>query len=274
MAELPEVESIRRALAAEITGVRWGTVSVKPGRIFRTPAVALAKSLRGSRVEAVRRRGKVILFDFDNDLVLLVHLGMSGQILLHPPSDPGPDHRHLTVGLEDGRALVFRDPRRFGFFRLARKEDVPGLRELAGVGIDPLDSALTWEKFNAMLKSRTTKVKALLMDQRVMAGIGNIYADEILHHARISPHRQASDLSPIEMKELYHAIRTVLSGATERGGTSFDAAFTDIYGRPGLYGGSLKVYERGDEPCPRCNTGLKSARVAGRSSVFCPHCQK
>jgi formamidopyrimidine-DNA glycosylase len=274
VAELPEVESIRRALAAETAGTRWDSVSAKPGRVFHTPAPVVAGALNGARLQGVRRRGKVLLLDFDNGHVLLVHLGMSGQILLEPSAAVPPDHRHLEARLEDGRVLVFRDPRRFGYLKLARREEIFSLKELARIGPDPLDPALTWEKFNAEMKARTTRVKALLMDQGVMAGIGNIYADEILHHARINPHRQASDLSPVELKELYHAIRAVLLIAIERGGTSFDSAFTDIYGRPGLYGGSLKVYDRVNEPCPRCNTALKTARISGRASVFCPHCQK
>lgn len=274
MAELPEVETIRRQLAAEVSGRSWEDVLVKPSSLLRTPSRAVSERLKGARLEGVSRRGKVLLLEFGNGQVLLAHLGMTGQILLAPPAEPGVDHRHLTATLDDGRRLVFRDPRRLGFLKLAGKGELPGLKELSGIGPDPLDPALTWDKFQGEFKSRGGKVKSLLMDQRLFAGMGNIYADEILHGARVRPTRQASDLSPVELKDLYHGIRHVLGLAISHGGTSFDAAFVDIYGKPGLYGGCLKVYGRGKEPCLSCNTPLKLVRVGGRSSTFCPRCQR
>jgi len=222
----------------------------------------------------MERRGKVLLFGFRNEMVLLCHLGMSGQVLLTPPAEPGPEHHHLVARLDDGRRLVFRDPRRLGFLKLARRSDLGSLKELSGIGADPLDPALTWDRFRAEFKSRAGKVKALLMDQRIFAGMGNIYADEILHASRVKPTRTVSELSPVELKELYHSIRQTLGVAISYGGTSFDEAFVDIYGKPGLFGGCLKVYGREKEPCLRCSTPLKQAKVGGRSSVFCPHCQK
>ncbi len=274
MPELPEVETIRRQLAEAVDGARWETLTARPSSLFRTPARAVAERLKGAKLDMVERRGKTLLFCFEGGWVLLAHLGMSGQILLTPPAEPQPHHRHLTVHLNDGRQLVFRDPRRFGFLKLVRREAVNDVKELANVGADPLDPALTWDKFASDFKARESKVKPLLMSQRLFAGIGNVYADEILYHARVRPARLAIELSPVELKELYHAIRQVLSTAIGYGGTSFDEAFVDLYGRPGLYGGCLKVYGRGGEPCMRCNTPLKAVQIGGRSSVFCSHCQK
>jgi len=274
MAELPEVETIRRQLTASVAGLRWDGVEAKPASLFRTPPAAVRARLTGARLGGVERRGKVLLLVFDPQRILLVHLGMSGQVLLVPPAVPAPGHAHLVATLEDGRELVFRDPRRFGFFRLARATELDGLRELASVGLDPFDPRQTWEKFLRDCAARGGAVKPLLMRQTHFAGVGNIYADEILFASRIRPTRPASSLNPVEQKQLFHAIRDILSAAIEFGGTSFDEAFTDIYGRPGLYGGRLLVYGKEGEPCGRCNTTLKLARIGGRSSVFCPHCQR
>ena len=273
MAELPEVETLRRQLLAAVVGLRWDRVEAVPSSLFRTPAKAVAEALTGARLARVDRRGKVLLLGFDADRVLLVHLGMSGQILLVPPAEPGPRHQHLVATIEDGRRLVFRDPRRFGFLKLAREAGLVVVKELASVGRDPLDPAQTWERFVRDCAGRAGAVKPLLLSQEFFAGVGNIYADEILHAARLRPARAAASLTPVEQKELFHAVRDILSSAIEYGGTSFDAAFTDIYGRPGLYGGRLKVYGRDGEPCDRCHTALRQAVVGGRSSVFCPHCQ-
>jgi len=274
MPELPEVETIRRQLAADVAGARWHQVTARPSSVFRTPSRVLAARLNGVKLDAVERRGKLLLFHFEGGWVFLAHLGMSGQIFLAPPAQPPPNHRHLTVTLEDGRQLIFRDPRRFGYLKLIRKEEVGAAKELANVGSDPLDPALTWARFMSEFRGRHSKVKPLLMSQHLFAGIGNVYADEILYQARVRPARLVGGLSPVELKNLYHAIREVLANAIEYGGTSFDEAFVDLYGRPGLYGGCLKVYSREGEPCTRCNTPLKQLRIIGRTSVFCPHCQK
>ncbi len=274
MAELPEVETIRRQIAESLSGTVWESLAIHPCSLFRTPSRAIVERLQGARLEKVERRGKLLILGFENGWVFLAHLGMSGQILLAPPAEPHPNHQHLVVTINDGRRLVFRDPRRLGFLKLARREDLNGLKEVAGIGPDPLDPSLTWDKFQGEFKLRKGKVKGLLMDQRLFAGIGNIYADEILHRARVRPTREAAELSPVELKELYHALRQLLSVAIEHGGTSFDAAFVDLFGRPGLYGGCLKVYGRENEPCFQCSIPLTLVTVGGRSSVFCTHCQK
>lgn len=274
MAELPEVEAIRRQLAAEVVGRRWVAVTAKPGRIFRTPAPAAARALRGARLEKAGRRGKVLLLEFDGGKVLLVHLGMSGQVLLVPPAEHPEGHVHLEAALDDGRKLVFRDPRKFGFYRLAKAGETDSLRELAGIGTDPTAPGFTWEKFSADLRARKGALKPLLMDQSFFGGIGNIYSDEILFASRLRPMRGVETLTPVEAKDLFHSVRDVLASAIGCGGTSFDEAFTDVYGKPGLYGGRLAVYGKQGEPCGHCSTELKLIRSGGRSSVFCPHCQK
>jgi formamidopyrimidine-DNA glycosylase len=274
MAELPEVETIRRQAAAELAGRTWTALAAKPSRYFRSPAGALVRRLKGAVLGKVERRGKVLLFRFRHGSTLLVHLGMTGQVLLVPPAPAAPDHRHLVASLDDGRTLVFRDPRRFGWMRLVADAELEGVRELAQLGVDPLDPALTWDRFSRDVMERGGAVKAVLMDQRVFAGIGNIYADEILFQSRIPPARRASELSPPQLKDLYHAVKGVLAASIDFGGTSFDEAYVDIHGRPGLYGGCLGVYGREGEPCGRCSTRLEHRPVAGRTSVFCPRCQK
>lgn len=272
MPELPEVETIRRQLTAELAGVAWERLTARPSSWFRTPAPAVVRRLTGARLESVDRSGKVLLLRFGGGRCLLAHLGMSGQVLLVPPADPDPRHHHLTVGLADGRTLVFRDPRRFGYLRLA-DGDPAGLPELAGIGADPLDRSLPWDRFSAAFARHGGPVKALLLSQTLFGGIGNVYADEILHAARIRPVRRGADLSPAQLKDLFHAIPAVLREATAFGGTSFDEAFTDLYGRPGLNGGRLKVYGRAGEPCPRCFAPLRAGTVAGRTTHACPRCQ-
>ena len=273
MPELPEVETLRRQLGG-LAGVAWSRVVARPSSLFRTPAAEMASRLAGRALARAGRKGKVLLLAFDSGDVLLVHLGMSGQVLLAPPAAPGATHRHLEAELADGRRLVFRDPRRFGFLRLARGGVLDGLREVACVGADPLEAGLSWDRFAAGFHARAGAVKARLLDQALWAGIGNVYADEILHAARLKPARAAASLTPPELKGLFHAVRDVLAAAVEAGGTSFDEAYTDLFGRPGLFGGRLAVYGRAGEPCPRCHSPLVAATVAGRSSVYCPHCQK
>ena len=272
--ELPEVETIRRQLASEVIGRSWSEITARPSRIFRTPAKEVAKELRGAVIESVERRGKVIIIGFNGGQVLLVHLGMSGQVLLVPPAQCPGSHWHLEVMLDDGRLMVFRDPRRFGFYRLARKNEMEGLKELSGVGPDPLGPVFTWERFSSDIRELTGVVKPILLNQLIFGGVGNIYSDEILYASRIMPTRGFETLSPIELKQLYHSVRTTLTASIECGGTSFDDAFTDVYGRPGLYGSRLSVYGREGEPCRRCSSILKVARIGGRTSVYCPHCQK
>ncbi len=263
-----------RQLAAAATGSRWDRVTARPCSLFRTPAPELVRRLTGARLEGVVRRGKVLVMRFDGGRTLLVHLGMSGQLLLVPPAEPGPGHRHLVVDFADGRTLVLRDPRRFGFVRLVATAEADRAPELSHVGADPLDPARTWEDFLRAFKGRGGAVKPLLMAQAQFAGIGNVYADEILFAARVRPARPAPDLSTVELKELFHAIRGVLGQAIGHGGTSFDDAFTDLYGRPGLFGGRLAVYGRDGEPCPSCHMPLRTTPVGGRASVWCAHCQK
>ena len=274
MPELPEVETVRRQVAGALVGSRWTRITARPCSLFRTPAAELTRRLAGARLTGATRRGKVLLLGFDGDRTLLVHLGMSGQLLLAPPAAPGAGHRHLVVDLDDGRTLVLRDPRRFGYVKLVATSAAAGQPELAQVGADPLDPARNWEEFTRAFKARSGAVKPVLMTQSVFAGVGNVYADEILFRARVRPQRAAADLTAIELKELFHAVRAVLGEAIDLGGTSFDDAFTDLYGRPGLFGGRLRVYGRDGEPCPTCHTGLQPATIGGRSSVFCPHCQK
>lgn len=274
MPELPEVETLRRQLGAAVAGRVWGRVTARPSSLFRTPARELAARLTGARLDRVTRRGKVLLLAFDGGRVLLAHLGMSGQILLTPPAEPGDRHRHLEAELDDGRRLVFRDPRRFGYLRFAREAELASLKELGGLGPDPLDGARSWESFASGFRTRTGAVKSVLLEQGHLAGIGNVYADEILHAARVAPARPAAGLAPGELKELFHAVRDVLARAIDLGGTSFDEAFVDLYGRPGLFGACLKVYGRAGEPCARCHTPLRAVTVGGRSGAFCPHCQK
>ncbi len=273
MPELPEVESVRRALEPVLAGRRFDRVQIDDARLVRPfePA-AVAAELEGERVESVGRRGKYLIVRFESSRVLLIHLRMTGS-LLHAADGSLPDdpHRRAVVKLDDGSDVAYRDVRRFGTWLLLE----PGELEpylAAKVGDEPLDARFTAGRLGERLDRRRGALKAALLDQRTLAGLGNIYVDEALWRARLNPLRPAGGLDRAELRRLHRAIRATLEhGLARQGSTLRDYRLPD--GSGGSAQDEFHVYGRGGEPCDRCGTPIAKTTIAGRSSWFCPTCQ-
>jgi formamidopyrimidine-DNA glycosylase len=267
--ELPEVETVRRDLAAALDGARVERVTVTGLRsIRRQHPDAFAAALTGTRFESFARWGKYLLVGLDSGQVLVAHLRMSGQLLLAPSGDaPVKRHSHVHVMFSDGRELRFVDPRTFGELFVTS----PELPELAAQGPDAL--ALDRDAFIKLLATRRARLKPLLLDQRVIAGIGNIYSDEILWTARLRGSRRGDQLRPVEVGRLHDAMTTVLATAIAHGGSSLgDGQYVGLWGQPGAYQQLHNVYGR--SVCPRCGRALERTVVAQRSHYWCRACQR
>lgn len=274
MPELPEVETVRRTIAPAV-GARIVSVSHsgKPLRLGRPmPFAAIAKALTGRRITGVRRHGKYLLVDVEGDHALIVHLGMSGRFRLFGKHAPVPAHTHLTLVLDDGREIRFTDPRRFGQIDLVRRGAEREHPSLAVLGRDPLEEGITGAWLHEQARRRTVSLKSFLLDQSVIAGVGNIYASEALWRVRIRPTRRARKLGAAEAKALARAVKYVLEHALDKGGTSL-RDFVDADGVEGDNYEYLKVYGRAGAPCPRCRTAIRRTVIQGRATFFCPTCQ-
>jgi formamidopyrimidine-DNA glycosylase len=272
--ELPEVETVRRTLEPAI-GARILRIahSGKPLRLGRPiPLAAIRRALRGRRIVGLRRHGKYLLVDVEGDAALIVHLGMSGRFRLVGPRAPQAPHTHLRLVLDDGRELRFVDPRRFGQIDLVRRGQEHAHPSLAVLGRDPLVEGLPGGWLHAAAPPRDVPLKTFLLDQSVIAGVGNIYASEALWRVRLPPTRRARTLAAAEARALARAVRAVLAHALGKGGTSL-RDFVDADGREGDAYDYLKVYGREGEPCPRCRTSIRCTPIQGRATYFCPTCQ-
>ena len=273
MPELPEVESVRRQLEPVLVGRRFERVRIDDPRLVRPYEPAeVAAELDGECVTTVERRGKYLVVRFESGRVLLIHLRMTGS-LRSAPSESLPDdnHRRAVVTLDDGTDVAYRDVRRFGTWLLLE----PGEAEpylAARVGDEPLDTLFTAARLGERLAGRRTSLKAALLDQRTVAGLGNIYVDEALWRARLDPQRPAADLDRNELRRLHRAIRAALEhGLARQGSTLRDYRLPD--GSRGSMQNEFRVYGRRDEPCDRCGTLISRTQVAGRTTWFCPTCQ-
>jgi formamidopyrimidine-DNA glycosylase len=270
MPELPEVETIRRSLLPHVVGARVTGVTVRERRL-RTPiAPDFERQLRGRRIETLERRGKYLLFHLNGGRCLLVHLGMSGSLALTPAGAPLAPHDHVAITFEGRRAMVYNDPRRFGLMRVGRCAE---LTELGNVGRDSLSAAPTAAEWRALVRGRRVPIKNLLMDQRVLGGVGNIYASEMLFQAGIRPRRRAAGLRREELERLSVALRNVLEQAVQLGGSSI-SDYRDANGQPGFFQMHHAVYDRAGEPCRVCAAPIKRIVMGGRSSFYCPRCQR
>lgn len=271
--ELPEVETVRRSLAEGLAGKRIVEVTrVAWERTIAEPAPALFRELLQDRaVEGVERRAKYLVIKLDRDEALVVHLRMTGRLTLERPEAEPDLHTHVVLRLSDGGQLFFRDTRKFGRIWLL---DPEGLQLLdSRLGREPLDEALTAEEFRTLLRRRKGRLKPLLLDQKLVAGLGNIYVDEALWQAQLHPLRSVPSLSDEDVDHLYDAVRGVLGVAIERRGTSF-SDYRDAWGEPGNNQDFLNVYRRAGQPCPRCGTLIERVVVAQRGTHLCPHCQQ
>jgi formamidopyrimidine-DNA glycosylase len=271
--ELPEVETVRRALEPVLVGRRFERVQIDDARLVRPYEPAdVAAELEGERVEAVGRRGKYLIVRFESSRLLLIHLRMTGNLLHAPRGSLSDDpHRRAVVKLDDGSDVAYRDVRRFGTWLLLE----PGEAEpylAAKVGEEPLDVLFTAARLGEALAGRRTGLKGALLDQRTLAGLGNIYVDEALWRARLHPLRLAGALDRNEIRRLHAAIRKALEhGIARQGSTLRDYRLPD--GASGGMQDEFKAYGREGEPCDRCGTPLVKTRVAGRGTYFCPACQ-
>ena len=277
MPELPEVETIRRELEKEVVGKKVKTVEVSGTRTVKRQKKAEFKTgLEGAKINGVQRKGKYLLLPLDTGSVLVVHLGMSGQLLRAVPKDPVAKHTHVTVSFTQGGQLRFVDPRTFGELFLATPDEITSqVEELSTLGVDPVETPMSWVDFGHLLRSRNMKVKAFLTDQSLVAGIGNIYADEILFDAGLRYDRETASLTTQEIRRLYRSVVEILHEACKyNGSTLADAQYVDIFGKPGTYQDHHQVYDRDKQPCRRCRRGdIQKAKFAGRSTFYCEVCQ-
>lgn len=273
MPELPEVEVLRRSLEPRLVGRRIRRVEVRERRLRERVARGFEAELVGRTVERLRRRAKYLLIDLDRGATLVVHLGMSGRLTLVENGTPAEPHEHLAFHLSDGLRLRFRDPRRFGLALVRPTARLETDRHFAGLGVEPLTDEFSGAALARAARGRHGPVKNFLMDQRIVVGVGNIYATEALHRAAIRPTRSVARLSGERYERLARAVRAVLERAIRRGGTTLND-FTDGLGEAGYFQVSLKVYGRAGEACPRCGATIRRIVQAGRSTFFCPGCQR
>jgi formamidopyrimidine-DNA glycosylase len=273
MPELPEVETVARGLQAVLPGRRILEVRLGKTDFIDDPA-ALERELPGSRVANVRRFGKFLLLDLENPngmpgpYSLQIHLGMTGQVVICPPEARVPPHTHMFLALDDGRELRYTDIRRFGRIRILAN----GAREkiLGQQGLDPLEASE--DEFRMAISSRRARIKAVLLDQHVVRGMGNIYTDESLWRARIHPKRLGAKLKDEDLHRLFRAVQAVLAEAIQLRGSSV-SDYVDANGEPGEFQLRHRVYMREGKKCFRCHAIIRRVIVAGRSSYFCPRCQ-
>ena len=277
MPELPEVEVVRRDLEREITGRRIKSVEVDGMRSVRRHhnRKQFISRLEGRKIVSVERRGKYILCRLDGDDVLVIHLGMSGQLLRAKSSrETRPKHTHVVITFQQGGQLRFVDPRTFGEMFVTETDALSKVSELAHLGLDPLEAPMSWEHFGSLISQKHMKLKALLMDQKLLAGIGNIYSDEILWGAGLRWDRMSDSLSAQEVRRLYRSMVETLQDAVKyRGSSLADEQYVDLFGKPGEYQLHHNVYAREGEACRRCRQVIVRERVGGRSTFFCAACQ-
>lgn len=274
--ELPEVETTRRSIAPALEGRRLTRVEVRRDRMARRnerPA-DVTERLTGRAVGSVGRVGKFIVAEVEGDLRWVMHLGMSGRMQLTVPETPTDPHTNFVACTDSGVELRFVDPRTFGFVAVFTPDEWER-SPMKHLGRDALDDLPTGPELQARLHGRVAPIKAMLLDQRLLAGIGNIYADEILHRARIDPRRPAGTLTPQEVSALRRVIRPILEESLRDGGTSLeDLRYLLPDGRAGTYVERLAAYGRAGEPCRRCGTPIEKVTIAQRSSHYCPECQR
>jgi formamidopyrimidine-DNA glycosylase len=285
MPELPEVEVLRRQLEKEYVGKRIRAVDVKtrqyvkeakpgPKRMAKHHIAPkeFEKRLVGGKVKAVHRKGKYLAFELDNRNFLVFHLGMSGHLVKATGRRPPDKHTHLVLHFTQGGDVRFFDARRFGECFVATAENYA--EAMKDLGLDAINDQIPWQVFGDLVSTRKAKMKALLMDQEFMAGLGNIYSDEVLFHAGLPWDRSSDSLTSNEVRRLSRAVGEVLQDAIRHRGTTLsDGEWRDLYDEPGEHQNFLSVHAREGEPCRRCRTPIVKIRIGQRSHYYCPQCQ-
>ena len=274
MPELPEVETVASDLRSAVVGRTVLAVTLGHPKVLRFPVPEVfAAVLPGQRIDSVARRGKFILCRLDSGEDLVFHLGMTGHLLVSDPSTPAAPHTHLRAVLDDGRELRYDDARRFGRIMLGPRTTLEAWRVLPVLGVEPLSEDFTAAQLDAILRRTTRTLKAALLDQRGIAGLGNIYVDESCHLAGVRPGRRCHTLTRAQRAALHAAIPAVLRAAISNRGSSIDD-YRDAWNAKGSNQESLQVYGRGGLPCFRCGAVLRQATISGRTTVWCPACQR
>ena len=274
MPELPEVETVKRSLEKKITGLTIENAEVIfPKAVPTHEPQDFKNMLIGRTVEEMRRRGKYLLIYLSGGFTLVIHLRMTGRLLLINSSQPLPKYTHVVINFNNNTSLAFADMRKFGRINLLPCDELNNLSGLKNLGPEPLGNDFTLKYLTENFKRRRTKIKALLLNQSFIAGLGNIYADEALYLAKIHPERLAGELTSSEISKLYRAIIEVLQQGIANRGTSF-RDYVDGEGKTGSNQNMLQAYNREGKPCYRCGAVISRKKVAGRSSYFCPQCQK
>jgi len=287
MPELPEVETVRRGLQSLIVGLKIKDVSHDTPKSFPNATADVQEFLIDSSIVEVRRRAKVLLIDLSTNYTLVIHLKMTGQIVYRGKTVFGAGHPNssligdlpdrstrVTLSFTDGSHLYFNDQRKFGWMKLMPTLEVPNIDFMKKVGPEPLEADFTAVEFAERFKRRSkTNIKAALLDQTVVAGVGNIYADESLWSAKIHPKRIVGTITDAEFKNLYTELRSVMNMAIEKGGST-DKNYVNAEGKRGNYLDFARVFRREGQPCPRCDTTIIKFKAAGRGTHICPYCQK
>ena len=277
MPELPEVETVRSGLEKYVVGKRISAVQTFHARTVKPGSIAPLSSAVGSKIQAVKRRGKFLWLELDRDFTLVAHLGMSGQLLVQPSTAPIQAHMRARMSLLSrlGRGrdeIRFIDQRTFGWLSLEEKNrGIP--RCVQHIAYDPFEAEFDINQVVTKIKSKKCAIKPAILNQEVLSGIGNIYADEALWRAKIHPEVICEDLSEAEIKKVITSAISVMKSAIKAGGTSFDQQYKNVNGESGYFSRSLKVYGREGEKCSRCGSTIHRIAFANRSSHFCPRCQ-
>jgi formamidopyrimidine-DNA glycosylase len=283
MPELPEVETVRSGLEKYVINRRITSANSYHFRAIKPNSIAPLAAVVGARIRAVKRRGKFLWFELDREFTLVAHLGMSGQLLISPKKSPNQSHLRARIELQKSAGLVrnksagneirFIDQRTFGWLSIEQMHNqIP--TSVAHIAYDPFEAEFNLKNVIADISSRKSAIKPAILNQEIISGIGNIYADEALWRAKIHPEIICEDLSEDEIKKLINSAKAVMKSAIKAGGTSFDQQYKNVNGASGYFSRSLSVYGRAGQPCSRCATLIRRIAFANRSSHFCPRCQR
>ena len=269
MPELPEVETIRKQLQKEVVGLSISDIWTDTPKMVQPSPAEFLKRVKGQKITAVERRAKLLIIRLAGAENVVLHLRLSGQLFLNRPTDPKDPFLHIILKLSDGKELHFNDARKFGYVSLV-ESDADLEKIVAGYGPEPLDD-LNPENFAAAVKKSGRAIKVLLLDQKSISGVGNIYANEALWLAKIHPEAKASSLSDSQIKELYKAVVKVIEDGIRLGGATIsDEKYRNLYGERGHYEQAVRVYQRKGQRCPRCGTKIEYLKVAQRGTFICP----
>ena len=283
MPELPEVETVRSGLEKYVINRRIASAHSYHFRAIKPNSIAPLAAVAGSRIRAVKRRGKFLWFELDREFTLVAHLGMSGQLLISPKKSPDQSHLRARIELQKsarsvgkkstGNEIRFIDQRTFGWLSIEQMHNqIP--TSVAHIAYDPFEAEFNIKNVIADISSRKSAIKPAILNQEIISGIGNIYADEALWRAKIHPEIICEDLSEDEIKKIINSAKAVMKSAIKAGGTSFDEQYKNVNGESGYFSRSLSVYGRAGQPCSRCATLIRRIAFANRSSHFCPRCQR